>query len=135
MKKAFTVFVIIFFSGIAVFGVNAIDHALNSHSKCLAAILAGETCRSLSPLAFVDFHFNVLKGFLSATLDSTGAATAIFSALAFFLGLALVLFLRQLIAGAAAVFNRLKFKRLAFSNYESDLKSQLSFYEHSPTLA
>ncbi len=75
---------IISFVSIAVFGFVAMNHRGGNHFGCVASTAKAINCSNrLDTLAFISFHFGVLKSFSAATTASlTIAALLLISALA-----------------------------------------------------
>lgn len=84
MKKSLALVAVISFLSIAVLSIFAMHH-----SHCLAELAAGASCPESGPLAIVGFHFNVVRGFSTATVGAPLAVTMVFLALAAFTALGL----------------------------------------------
>lgn len=74
MKIALTIFLIVGFLGIAVFGVFAMDFGMNGgehgHDGCIAAIAQGGDCPGWqSGLSLLIFHFDAFRGFSTAVFS------------------------------------------------------------------
>ena len=71
MKSAVTIFLIISFVFVAVFGVTGMNFGQNDMHNCIAATVSGSDCPlETNSIDFVTFHLSVLKGFSKAVFDS-----------------------------------------------------------------
>lgn len=84
MKSAFTVFVLIGFVGIAVFGFAAMGHG-DDHGRCIAAAVKGMDCPEWGNIfSFANFHFDFFRSFSTAVFtDGIGAFFSFLFFLAF----------------------------------------------------
>ncbi len=66
MKDAFTLFLVVSFISIAVFGMLAVRHSADEHGGCIAAFLNGTDCPLKNGLGFIAFHWGALKSFTTS---------------------------------------------------------------------
>lgn len=72
MNPVSTVFLIVSFIGIAVFGVFAMSHESGHSQGCIAAVARGADCPN-NVLPFVAFHFDTFKSFSNAIFGNLPA--------------------------------------------------------------
>lgn len=132
--KYFSVFLVIGFVSLAVFGVLAVNHTQeHGHSGCIATAIQKSECpRQNSSLNYLAFHFDAFKDF----------STAAFGKNIFFLLLTLILF--AIGAGLALFFGKIALPQLGsvssrsrnwefFSSPQTqELTHWLALHENSP---
>lgn len=127
MKFAISLFLLLSFVGIAVFGAFVMNHG-GEHNVCIASTFFGAKapCPQKNPLGFINFHLNALKSFSNAFV--------VFFALILVAGLGTV-FSRDSRA-APSGFNswrRLSLKLLSTFSGKWKFVYWLSLHETSPT--
>ena len=91
MKSLFIIFIIISFSGVALFGIFGMHTDMQSHGNdCIGAIVRGIDCpKENNFFKYLSFHLNAYKNFSLAILGD-GLMTFLFLLLVFLAGILLI---------------------------------------------
>lgn len=130
MRRLLALLTIIGFSGIAVFGVFAMNHG-HGDIGCIAASAQGSSCPNTSNvLSFIAFHVNAFKTFSTATFGSQAIdALLIITAL---LSIAVLLSTAGLAIVPASSNRRLS--DFSVPPLKQQFTRWLAFHENSPSL-
>ena len=135
MKSVISVFTIIGFISVAVFGFAAMNHNSNySHGGCVAAATQGTDCPKGSDVtAFLNFHFYAFRSFSLATIGENvmSALSLAFTSL-LFIGPAFFSFF--LLHPPKLVFYRYQFQNSFPPPQKQKLTRWLALHENSPTI-
>ncbi len=136
MKSVISVFTIIGFISVAVFGFAAMNHNSNhSHGGCVAAATQGTDCPKGSDVtAFLNFHFYAFRSFSLATIGEnvmSALSLVIFTSL-LFIGLAFLSFF--LFRPPKLVFYRYQFQNSFLPPQKQKLTRWLARHENSPNI-
>lgn len=133
MKVAFTILLILGFTGIAVFGFAAMGHNDGSHGSCIAATAQGIVCPdAMSALDFASFHVSTFRSFTTAIFDGNILTALLLSiTLSVLVGLG---FLASAFNSPSLNFaNRYRLSPAYSSPLEKELTRWLALHENSPS--
>lgn len=136
MKTAFTIFLIIGFIGIAVFGVFAMNHGSGyGHSGCIAVTAQRADCpRGESALSFIAFHLDAFHGFTTAIFgDNSANALILLIALTFAAVVGIILRIRPFSATVEANYYHKQFLESRHFSPQRKFIHWLALRENSPS--
>jgi hypothetical protein len=82
MTRVATIYIVISFVSVAVFGFLGISFMNDHHAACIVSTSSGAACPGDSPISFINFHLNALKNFSTAVFSGNLFAGLLFLALA-----------------------------------------------------
>lgn len=132
MKTALTIFLVIGFSGVAVFGMFAMNHGAEYSHSCFAATVQGTDCpKEADPLDFAAFHIDAYKE-LSLSTFGESAMSTLLAAFALLLFISFAFSSPRLFNPPQLALYRRRFRDPFSPPQEQGLTGWLALHENSP---